>query len=212
MGISNTKESQDELNAKRNSFYSSLSNKTTEELLDIVKSKNEYTEMVVQIVIDILKERDVEVNDEEEQCIPKNKSHTTNSNSIFKSVLLVMIALFTLSSALCNAFTFIDTSEFFNKSPIYNNCYEASGDQLSGMIFFFLDDNTYRASYASSESVLYGTYEVHNSAITLRTSNDTFEAVILDQGNSIMFNDNTLSKITDPDELQKYIRKFNIKQ
>lgn len=194
-------------------LYKLYITKTDSELQEILNAKDDYTEIAIKVASDILNSR--RISHEEITEKPRNSDISLSSNYEKEKrgknipVWLLIIALISGLAAggvLTSAFFDLRHAANIEKNPtniIEGYFYDGTNDYF-GLVFYFYDDNTYRCFTSSGNNILYGTYDIKGNALTLKISNDTYSAVIVDDGNKIMINDSELQKVTDSNQASKY--------
>ena len=190
-------------------LYEMYIEKTNDELLEIINHKSEYTEIASQVATDILeKERRMELPEMVIETVESEpeKQPTHKPVVIVICIISAFIAIAVLISGFSDLLHYSKLKETPNNS-IVGNYYDGSGDYF-GIIFYFIDDNTYCYSTSSGDTIAYGTYDISGNSLTLKVSSETYAAVITEDGNKIMINDSALKKTTDTNLITHYKEMF----
>jgi len=192
-------------------LYNLYIKKTDSELQEILNSGDDYTEIAIKVASDILSsgrishEETIEKPSDDNISLPDEKKEKKFTNTPVWLLIIALISGLVAGAVLTSAFFDLQHAANDKKTTnkIVGNFYDGTGDYF-GVVFNFYDENTYRCFTSSGNNFRYGTYDIKENALTLKISNETCSAVIVDDGNKIMISDSELHKTTDSKQISKY--------
>lgn len=191
--------------------------KSDAELQDILKPENGYTPSAIKAASDILKygritcEQSI-ANQDGIIIFPTQEIMQKQPSKKIPAWLLIICIIFGIIAGAVLMSGISDLSKSSKPENEIIGCYYVGSITGSasyyGLIFYFYAENTFRYTTETASRIGYGTYEIDGSALTLKTSTDTYATVITNNGNKIMISDTELNKVIERDLISSYKKLF----